>query len=193
MKRFPRISAAALALVMVLSCSGGPGPRQLSVTLHRTLDQTSELGVVEYKLHKVVRVSDSEWYKIGDRKLLYSLSAYIKAGVDLREFSPDDVAVSPDRKEVTVVLPPAKILSIDIPPEEIRLEYEHVSRLRANFSPEEKSAVLQEGERQIRDMVPSLDILPRAEDGARKAIQGILYDMGYEIVNVSFARGGASQ
>ena len=188
-----RLPSVLLLLLFVLplslclvSCKGSLGKEEsLPVKLERTLSQTSELGVVQYKLRKVVKANDDQWYKLGERKILYSCAAYIKAGVDLREFSPQDVELTPEGK-VIVTMPHAKVLSVDIPLDEIVLAYEQVTLLRAPFSAEERNTILKEGERQIREDIPSLGILSSAESQASKFFEILLHDMGYKDVEVIF-------
>ncbi len=88
--------------------------------------------------------------------------------------------------KVTITLPHATLLSIDIPPSEIREEYEQVTLLRWDFSNKERNDLLRQGERQIRASVPSLGILPKAEENARKLFESMFYKMGFTTVEVVF-------
>lgn len=183
----PLFVLSLLSPFLVLSCRPSIEKREekLSLALQRSLSQTSELGVVQYKLRKVVKADDSQWFTIGDRKILYSCAAYIKAGVDLREFSSRDVEITPEGTAL-ITLPHARILSVDIPSDEVVLAYEQVGILRSPFTAQERNAILQEGERQIREDIPSLGIVGSAEAQASKFFEILLRDMGYEDVVVSF-------
>jgi hypothetical protein len=98
----------------------------------------------------------------------------------------DDVDVDRLAGRVTVTLPHAVLLSLDIPASEIRQEYDHVTMLRQSFSAEERNALLRQGEKQIRDSVPSLGILEKAEENAGKFFESVFSKMGFTTVEVTF-------
>ena len=89
-------------------------------------------------------------------------------------------------ERVSVTIPHAILLSLDIPAAEIRQEYDHVTMLRSSFTAEERNALLRQGEKQIRDSVPSLGILPKAEENARKFFESVFAKMGFTTVEVAF-------
>ena len=179
-----------LVLLAGLMCLQGCGHRRQEAALRQEIEAISsmkELGLVEYRVRKIIKADDQgDWYKIGDRKILMSCTAYLKAGIDLSSFSEEDVAV--DRKEgrITVTLPHATLLSLDIPPSEIRQEYDQVTLLRSDFSAKERNNLLRQGERQIRASVASLGILPKAEENARKFFESVFYKMGFTTVEIVF-------
>ncbi len=146
-----------------------------------------ELSLVEYRVRKIVKADDEgEWYKIGDRKILLSCTAYLKAGIDLSGFSAENVDINRLDGSVTVTVPHAKLLSLDMPASEIREEYDHVTMLRHSFSAEERNALLRQGEKQIRSSVPSLGILEKAEENARRFFESVFTKMGFTSVEVVF-------
>ncbi len=151
------------------------------------ISQMRELSLVEYRVRKIVKADDEgEWYKIGDRKILLSCTAYLKAGIDLSGFSAENVDINRLDGSVTVTVPHAKLLSLDMPASEIREEYDHVTMLRHSFSAEERNALLRQGEKQIRSSVPSLGILEKAEENARRFFESVFTKMGFTSVEVVF-------
>ncbi len=151
------------------------------------ISQMRELSLVEYRVRKIVKADDEgEWYKIGDRKILLSCTAYLKAGIDLSGFSAEDVDINRLDGSVTIRVPHAKLLSLDMPASEIREEYDHVTMLRHSFSAEERNALLRQGEKQIRSSVPSLGILEKAEENARRFFESVFTKMGFTSVEVVF-------
>ena len=98
----------------------------------------------------------------------------------------EDVDVDRLSGKVTVTLPHAVLLSLDMPASEIRLEYDHVTMLRQAFTAEERNTLLRQGEKQIRDSVPSLGILEKAEENAVKFFESVFSKMGFTTVEVSF-------
>ena len=146
-----------------------------------------QLSLVEYRVSKIIKADDEgAWYKIGDRKIILSCTAYLKAGIDLAGFDADDVDIDWTGKRVTVTIPHATLLSLDMPPSEIREEYDHVTMFRHSFSAEERNALLQQGEKQIRSSVPSLGILEKADENARRFFESVFQKMGFETVEVAF-------
>lgn len=68
-----------------------------------TMTEMSELGTVEYTISKIVKCSDdAAFYKFGDRKILFSCHATMKAGIDLSDFNKDCVKLDDSKKSVTI-------------------------------------------------------------------------------------------
>ncbi|MBO5582680.1 MAG: DUF4230 domain-containing protein [Bacteroidales bacterium] len=179
-----------LAVLLVTATVPGCSERVPEDTTQREIEaisQMRELSLVEYRVRKIVKANDEgEWYKIGDRKILLSCTAYLKAGIDLSGFSAENVDINRLDGSVTVTIPHAKLLSLDIPASEIREEYDHVTMLRHSFSAEERNALLRQGEKQIRSSVPSLGILEKAEENARRFFESVFTKMGFTSVEVVF-------
>ena len=191
MKRFLHtvgtFSVLFLALLATAGCSRRNEVEEMVKREVQAISEMRQLGLVEYRVRKIVKADDEgEWYKIGDRKILLSCTAYLKAGLDLTSFDMDDVDVDRLAGRVTVTLPHAVLLSLDIPASEIRQEYDHVTMLRQSFSAEERNALLRQGEKQIRDSVPSLGILEKAEENACKFFESVFSKMGFTTVEVTF-------
>ena len=69
-----------LLLILLVSCKS----RETRMNEVFALKEMSELATVEYTVTKIVKANDDKtWYKLGDRKILMSCSARIKAGIDL--------------------------------------------------------------------------------------------------------------
>ena len=191
MKRFLHtvgtFSVLFLALLATAGCSRRNDVEEMVKREVQAISEMRQLGLVEYRVRKIVKADDEgEWYKIGDRKILLSCTAYLKAGLDLTSFDMDDVDVDRLAGRVTVTLPHAILLSLDIPASEIRQEYDHVTMLRQSFSAEERNTLLRQGEKQIRDSVPSLGILEKAEENACKFFESVFSKMGFTTVEVTF-------
>ena len=183
MRRF----AVLLTLLVLAGCSRGPSLQEQLAGRIQALSQTAELGTVEYTVRKAVRARDEgEWFKIGNRRILFSCTAYIKAGIDLERLPLDKIVVDESTRSISLVLPHAAVLSINLPPEEIRLEYEDVTGFRQKFSDRERQALLKQGERDIVRDIPSLGILAEAEENALEFFRPMLEQMGFENVQISF-------
>ena len=189
--RFPlHIAALALLGAALLALPGCSRRSALEETVQREVEAITamkQLSLVEYRVSKIIKADDEgAWYKIGERKILLSCTAYLKAGIDLATFSQEDVDIDWTGKRVSVTIPHATLLSLDMPASEIRVEYDHVTMLRQSFSAEERNALLRQGEKQIRGSVPSLGILEKADENARRFFESVFQKMGFETVDVSF-------
>ena len=172
-----------LALLLLSACSRGPSLQDQLAGRIEQLSRTSELGTVEYTVRKAVKARDEgDWFKIGNRRILFSCTARIKAGINLERVPLDKLVVD----ESSLVLPHATVFSIDIPPEQIRLEYEDVTGFRQHFSDQERQALLRQGEREIVRDLPKLGILAEAESNAEEFFRPMLEQMGFENIQIRF-------
>ena len=190
MKRFLHMAGTFFVLFLILTLSGCRERAAVEDTVQREIEAITamkQLSLVEYRVSKIIKADDEgAWYKIGERKILLSCTAYLKAGIDLATFGPDDVDVDWTGKRVSVTIPHATLLSLDMPASEIRQEYDHVTMLRQSFTAEERNVLLRQGEKQIRDSVPSLGILEKADENARRFFESVFQKMGFKSVEVAF-------
>lgn len=152
------------------------------------LREMNDLATVEYSVTKIIRASDDQtWYKVGDRKILMSCRATLRAGIDMSRLDASAIDINGD--EIHVTLPKAKLLSVNLRPEDIRVEYQEVGLLRSEFTAAERDQLMARGEAQIRAGVPELGILNTAESNAALFTGNFLRQLGYKTVKVDFADG----
>ena len=176
-----------LIALLALLASCGPSQEELTRKRIQGLSEMAELGTVEYTVKKIVKTKGTdEWYKYGKRLIAFSCTAFIKAGINMKDFSPEKVVVNKDDNSISVVLPKAQILSFNMPPEMIKEEYNNISGLRDKYSPAQKQALLVQGEEDIRDNIPSIGILEDAETNARLFFTAMFSMIGYDKINVYF-------
>jgi len=141
------------------------------------------LSTSEYTIGKIIKLTDvPEWYKIGDRKILMSCKAKIKAGVDLKKIKEGDITVKGNT--ITIVLPPAEITSFTMDPKLTQTEMESVSGFRQNFTQNEKYKYLRQGEASIKRDMKDTKILEDAEENAATFLRDFYKQMGYDKVVV---------
>lgn len=191
MKKCTYLILAAAVMLLCTSCSKlGLKKVSLEQKLSEKMSQitdVAELGTVEYTVTKVVKASDdASWYKVGNRKILFDCTAYLKAGIDMSKFDGTKVQVNEEKKSVVVTLPQAELLAFNMPPEKAKLVYENVSTFRSNFSAADRNHLLQLGEKNIREDVPNLGILKDAEKNASDFFKAMLGQLGFEIITVKF-------
>ena len=181
-----RILTLLLSAVMLLSLFTGCGksPKKVAMEKFGVVTEMSELGTVEYTIAKIIKASDTKFYTIGDRKILFSCRATMKAGIDMAEFSKKDVKIK--GKEITITLPQPKVLAFNMPPEQAKLEYEKVGALRFDFTAEDRNNLLRQGEEAILADAANLGILEDAKKNAKMFFEALLAQAGFEEINVEF-------
>lgn len=183
-KSYYRIILITLILFLT-SCKRKEKEPNLPSTI-LAIQQTGRLATAEYTLTKIIRASDDQtWYKVGDRKILMSCEAHLKAGIDLQQINKDNFIVEDD-STIAVTLPHAQLFSVDIPPGKIQVAYQEVGLLRDPFSAAEREQLLAQAERQIKGLAASLGILKTAETNAVTYMQHLLQQVGYKYVSITF-------
>ncbi len=76
-----------------------------TATVVKQVQTLSELVTVKYVMEKVVVLQDAKWY--GDNRVLLLAHGIVKAGIDLKDIAPGDIAIS--GKKINLHLPPPKI------------------------------------------------------------------------------------
>lgn len=178
-----KIMLVCLLAPLFLSCSRKSIREQKQEIL--SLKEMSDLATAEYSITKVVKANDNQtWFKIGDRKILLSCSGSIKAGIDLSLLKEENIMI--EKKNIVLTLPPAKVIHLNIPPENITLEYQQVGFFRDKYSYAEQNELMAQAEKQIRQAADSIGIIQSAESNARVFITGFLKRLGYENVTINF-------
>ena len=175
---------SCLALISLFSCK--PAEEDLTSKRIMAVESMAELGTVEYTVTKIIKANDAVWYRYGDRKILFSSEAYLKAGIDMQEFSMDKVTINKEANAVTVILPKAKLLSFNMPPDKIHEVFNETTGLRGEFTPEEINDLKTQAENAIREDIPNLGILQEAENNARGFFKVLLTQLGFEIITIKF-------
>jgi len=172
------------ALIALVSCSPDMG-KQARERLF-TLSEAGQFSTAEYTVTKILSASDFVWWKIGERKMLISCKAYLEAGVDMSEYDESKTRIDKASRSIKLVLPPIKLLSLNLPSEEIRVAYERVTGMRFAFTAEERNSVLAQGEADIRADVQQLGILDMAQTNADSFFRTMLTELGYENIVIEF-------
>jgi hypothetical protein len=176
--------AMFLIVAALVACSSKKEAKQRADFL--AIAEMSDLVTVEYSLSKIVKANDAgPFFKIGSRKILLSINAYAKAGIDLSQITAENTKIS--GTSIVIKLPKAKIISLNIPLDEVVQEDEEKDFFRDRFSNEEKQNLLTQAEVSIRQTLDSIGILPKAEKNAEQFISNFAKSIGY--TNVTFTYG----
>lgn len=177
-----------MALIVYSGCKNKPQPGSEVLALK----EMNELITVEYVVTKIIKANDNKtWYKPGDRKILMTCAATLKAGIDFSAITPEDIAVNGE--SISLMLPRASLFSISMKPEDIRIAYEEVGQFRSGFSAAERDALAVQAQAQIKHSVDSLGILATAESNATLFVSNFLRKMGYRQISINFGDGAPVQ
>lgn len=157
------------------------------------LRQVAELGTVQYTVQKVVSNSDETWQIFGDRKILFSFKAVIKAGIDMDKFDAESVRISEDKKNktksISLELPQPEVLSYNIRPDDVKEIYNQVSFLRTEYTNEERDAIVSKGEMELKvDRELTDMILKDARQNAAMFMEMLLRENGFSDVTITFKK-----
>jgi hypothetical protein len=171
--------------VILIAGFGCMAPKEKGRPVVFSLQQIGKLATAEYQITRIVKAEDNQtWYKWGDRKILISCTASVKAGIDFAALQPQHI--NEQEGKIFVQLPPPQILSLNIPPEAIKVAYTDVGVFRDPFSSSEINAIMQTAERQMQRQITSLDILTNARTNAIAFVTRFLSNAGFNEVYVSF-------
>lgn len=174
--------AGVLLLTVSSGCSRSTPPVSGIITALQTMQ---ELATVEYTLTKVVKATDDKtWYKLGDRKILITCEATIKAGIDFSQL--DTRYFSGKDKSISIQLPPPRILIVNLPPDKIRIAYQEVGFFRDHFSAAEQNELMKQAEIQLVSKANQLGILEEAKRNTRTILTDYLTRLGFEQIDLQF-------
>lgn len=181
---YAMLTLACALLLSLQSCNKPPAEQNPLDTIIKIKD-LNQLGTVEYKVSKIISGTDDlTWYKIGNRKILFSCEATIKAGIDFSKLKEEDIRVKD--KIVSLKMPKAEIIYVKIDHNNIKEEYKETGFFRDDFSNAEKDALLKLGEESINKALPDMGILKEAEKNATLFIKSFLRSSGFNDVTIDF-------
>ena len=177
-----KITTTFLAACLLVSCKDKM-PDNIE-TIH-ALKNLQDLATVEYTITKVVKANDNiAWYKAGDRKILITCKASVKAGIDLAALQPDDIDIH--GKSISIKLPAPRILTVNMPPENIKVAYSDIGFFRDGFTNAERDALMAQAEKQIWNAGEALGILSQAKLNTQTFLNNFLMQLGFEKVALSY-------
>lgn len=153
----------------------------------KELTARTDFATIKYTVNKIVKpLEKKKWYHLGQRKVLYTCKAYIKAGINLDRFSFKDVEINESHREISIRLPKAVIISYDMPSDDRKKVYEKVSGVRKPFDSGEMHQCFMLSEKAILEDIEKMGITEEAQQNASSIFKAALYQLGYETVNISF-------
>ncbi|HNR85562.1 MAG TPA: DUF4230 domain-containing protein [Taishania sp.] len=178
-----KIFSFCFVFLFVVSCANNDAQEVANTNIIQIQDIGS-LATTEYTFSKIVQLNDDkDWYKIGNRKILFSVKAKVKAGIDFNKVQPEDVTID-GKKSIHIKLPEAEILAFEINPDDVQTEMEDISGLRFEFSQQEKLKILKLGEKSIKEDMGKSAILQVAKKNTHAFLVDFYTNLGYESVTI---------
>ena len=173
-----------LTITLLVSCKDKMPDNIETISALKNLQ---DLATVEYTVTKVVKANDNiAWYKPGERKILITCQASVKAGIDLGALQPDDVSI--DGKSIRIKLPEPRILTVNMPPEKIKVAYSEIGLFRDDFTSAERDALLAQAESQVWAAGDALGIKGQAKLNTQTFMNNFLMQLGFEKIELTYEK-----
>jgi hypothetical protein len=161
---------------------GGRGALSHALVVER-LRSVAQLVTSETTVRDVVTYENR---RLGSTKRsLVVATARVTAGVDLDP--PPEVRIDSARRHVEIVLPPARVLGIEVI--ELRT-WDERSGLWNPFRPADRDAIFREAREQLGRSADQLGLAAHAQESARTLLEALIKAEGYT-ATVTFAPGVA--
>jgi hypothetical protein len=190
-----------LGVGLVLGGLGGwLGPRLLAApsqpqALPDVITQVRELSRLEgvsFHVERVIDLKDKQQSMFGlvesEDAILLVASGDVVAGIDLGRLKPEDVAVSADRRSVTIKLPHAEIFSARLDNERTFV-HTRKTDLPAQRKESLETEARQAAEKTLRSAAEEGGILKRADESVSRTVRALVKSLGFETVKVDFGDG----
>ncbi len=148
-----------------------------TATVVEQVQTLSDLVTVKYVLEKVVILEDAKWY--GENRVLLLAHGIVKAGIDLKRITPDDVTIS--GKTICLHLPPPQIMDAYLDDKNSQV-IDHATGLLRVFDKDLEQTARQNAVDDIRRAARTDGILDEADKRARLELELFLRQAGYEKV-----------
>lgn len=196
-----------LGAVFTTSCSCSDGKASSTGNSYSGIDtvpmlimqiqKCSRLYTTEYHVHKIVTHDDIVKLQgsllkqsidiklpVGDRKIAIPIDATLKAYIDFKDFSEENI--ERNGRKITILLPDPKVemTSSKVNQKEIR---SFVGLVRAGFTDEEMTRYEQQGREAIIQSIPRLGIIETARASAARTLVPMIQQMGYKEEDIIIA------
>jgi hypothetical protein len=176
-----------LAVVALASCKRESTEQAIERRVKDMGGAAAQLGTVEYTISKIIDGNHGgAFYKIGERKILFSTRSTMKAGVNLKNFCADSILIDPKLNTITINLPKPQIVSFNMPAESIKQEFSLTTGFRSEFSVEDRMELLKQGEADILADAEEFGIFADAEKNVRTLFEAMLSTQGYSKIIINF-------
>ena len=157
--------------------SGSGLREENTATVVEQVQTLSDLVTVKYVLEKVVILEDAKWY--GENRVLLLAHGIVKAGMDLKRITPDDVTIA--GKKISLRLPMPRITDAYLDDAKSQV-IDHTTGLLRMFDKDLEQAARANAVDDIRRAARMDGILDEADKRARLELELFLRQAGFEQV-----------
>jgi hypothetical protein len=157
--------------------SGSALREENTATVVEQVQTLSDLVTVKYVLEKVVILEDAKWY--GENRVLLLAHGIVKAGIDLKRITPDDVTTS--GKKISLRLPSPQITDAYLDDKNSQV-IDHATGLLRAFDKDLEQTARANAVDDIRRAARVDGILDEADKRARLELELFLRQAGFEKV-----------
>ena len=171
---------AAVSIALLRRAAGGvlfgrrSEPQITQQVVVERLREVAKLVATEMTLRDVVTYEQTEWRST--KRTLLVVTARVAAGIDLARNT--DVSIDSAAKRITISLPPAQIMSIDIV--NVTTYDEHAGLWNA-FRAEDRDVIQQRIRTQLMVAARQSGILEHADQSAARVLSELLSRDGYTV------------
>jgi hypothetical protein len=167
---------------------GAPKPQPLPDVITE-VRELSRLEGVTYHVERVVDLKDKQQALFGlvptEDAILLVASGDVVAGVDLGQLRPEDVVVAPDRRSVTLHLPPAEVFSARLDNDRTYVHTRQTDLLATRKETLETDA-RRAAEQTLRSAAEEGGVVKRAEESVGRTVRSLVRSLGFETVRIDF-------
>jgi hypothetical protein len=155
--------------------SGGGLREENTATVVTQVQTLSDLVTVKYVLEKVVILEDAKWY--GENRVLLLAHGIVKAGIDLKRITPDDVTISD--KKISIRLPQPEITDAYLDDGQSQV-IDHTTGLLRAFDKDLEQTARANAVDDIRRAARTNGILGDANERAKLELELFLRQAGFD-------------
>jgi hypothetical protein len=148
-----------------------------TATVVQQVQTLSDLVTVKYVMEKVVILDDMKWY--GESSVLLLAHGIVKAGIDLKRITADDVTIS--GKSISIKLPPPQVTDAYLDDKQSQV-IDHTTGLLRMFDKDLEQTARENAVDDIRRAARNAGILDDADQRARLELKLFLLEAGFEQV-----------
>ncbi len=143
----------------------------------------ARLESASFHMERVIDLTDKQSMLFGlfqsEDAILLVAVADVSAGVNLEQLKSADIVADPQQKRVTITLPAPEVFHAEL---DNSKTYVHTRNTGALATRKEnlETRARQEAERSLIEAALQGGLLDRANDNARRAVEGLLRGLGYE-------------
>lgn len=180
--------AGFITIVFLLICSCKRDDRGMVVG---KIHKASKLSTTEFTIDKIVHGTKTKklaWVvNLNEARFLAYSRAIVKAGIDLKKISQDDVKI--EKKSIQVKLPAVEIINFSYPPKFFEMDkFISDDAFLNKISIYDQEKFFRDAEVDIRNNLKYMGIVETTEEKTRVLLTGVLKTLGYDDIQIAFTK-----